>query len=267
MAYTTRVLTIAGSDSGAGAGIQADLKTVTACGCYATTAITAITAQNTLGVIAIEPLSLGIVERQITAVLDDIGADAVKIGMLPNGETAELVAHILKSYGVRNIVLDPVLVATSGDSLAGESTVSAILKYLLPIATVITPNIPETEVVTGVSIVSASDFESAWDKLRSMGSRAALIKGGHLEGDELIDMLFTSDQAYSYTSQRLYTKNTHGTGCTLSSAVASFLANGLLLPDAVRLAVEYTHMAIEHADQQHVGGGHGPVNHFYEWLK
>lgn len=262
-----KVLTIAGSDSGAGAGIQADIKTITACGCYATSAITAITAQNTLGVRAIETLSPGIIEQQIAAIFEDIGADAVKIGMLPNGETVELVASLLGFYNAKNVVLDPVLVATSGDALAGKSTMDAMIKFLLPIVTVVTPNIPEAEAFSGITIDSSGDFDLAWPNFKQMGARSLLIKAGHLSGPELIDTLFQegSDTIY-YRSERIVTQNTHGTGCTLSSAIAAFLARGFDLPDAVGQAVAYINGAIRAATSQKIGSGHGPVDHFYRFV-
>lgn len=261
-----KVLTIAGSDSGAGAGIQADIKAITACGCYATSAITAITAQNTLGVRAIETLSLGIIEQQIAAIFDDIGTDAVKIGMLPNGEVVELVALLLRFYGAKNIVLDPVLVATSGDALAGRSTMEAMIKFLLPMVTIVTPNIPEAEVFSGLTIDSAGDFDQVWPSFKQMGARALLIKAGHMTGPELIDTLYMegSDTVH-YRSERIVTQNTHGTGCTLSSAIAAFLARGFTLPDAVRQAIEYINGAIRAAASQKMGSGHGPVDHFYRY--
>lgn len=264
---TKKVLTIAGSDSGAGAGIQADIKTITACGCYATSAITAITAQNTLGVRAIETLSLSIIEQQIAAIFEDIGADAVKIGMLPNGETVELIASLLRFYNAKNIVLDPVLVATSGDALAGKSTMDAMIKFLLPIVTVVTPNIPEAEAFSGMTIDSSDDFERVWPHFKQMGARSLLIKAGHLSGSELIDTLFQEGaDAIYYRSERIVTQNTHGTGCTLSSAIAAFLARGFALPEAVGQAVEYINGAIRAAASQKIGSGHGPVDHFYRFV-
>lgn len=259
-----KVMTIAGSDSGAGAGIQADLKTITACGCYATSVITAVTAQNTLSVKGIEPLSLGIIEQQICAIFDDIGADAVKIGMLPNGESVELIASLLKFYKATNIVLDPVLVATSGDSLAGQGTVDAMVKHLFPIATLITPNIPEAESISGVTLDSESDFERAWYEFANLGAKSVLIKAGHLSGDKLTDILYSTAFApIIVTSQRIVTRNTHGTGCTLSSAIAAHLARGYDLEHAVKLAINYLHGAINAAVNHNIGGGHGPVDHFY----
>lgn len=262
-----KVLTIAGSDSGGGAGIQADIKTISACGCYAMSAITAITAQNTQGVQAVEPLSLNIIEKQIRAVLDDIGANAVKIGMLATAEIVRLVAALLQEYKPKYIVLDPVLVATSGDRLTKDSATEAILRELMPIATVITPNIPEAEQLTGLSIQDEADFRRIWETLTNQGAQAVLIKGGHLETSPLTDVLFTPEEAYSYTHDRILTRNTHGTGCSLSSAIASFLALGYTLPEAVQRGTDYIHAAIRAAVDQKIGQGSGPVHHFHEWWK
>lgn len=258
-----KVLTIAGSDSGGGAGIQADIKTISACGCFATSAITAITAQNTQGVVAVEPVSLGMIEKQIRAVLDDIGADAVKIGMLANAEIVELVAVLLNKYKPAYIVLDPVLVATSGDVLTRREAVEALIKYLLPLATVSTPNIPEAEILTGLNVSTEVDFAAVWDSLRSQGGQAVLLKAGHLESDPMTDALFTPDGRYEYSHPKVETANTHGTGCTLSSAIASFLALGHPLSEATGLAVDYVHQAILAAAHVRLGHGHGPVDHFF----
>lgn len=259
-----KVLTIAGSDSGGGAGIQADIKTISACGCYAMSAITAITAQNTQGVLAVEALSTGIIEQQIRAVLDDIGADAVKIGMLATPEIVELVARLLKEYKPKHIVLDPVLVATSGDRLTQNSATSAILRELMPLSTVITPNIPETEILTGLPIASDVDFDRAWKKLEDQGARSVLIKGGHLDSDPMTDILFSQQEMpVRFTHNRIQTENTHGTGCSLSSAITSFLALGKELPEAIRLAIDYIQEAIYQARDQEIGKGHGPVHHFF----
>ena len=262
-----RVLTIAGSDSGGGAGIQADIKTISAIGCYAASAITAVTAQNTLGVVAVEALSPEIVEQQIRAVLDDIGADAVKIGMLANTEIVELVASLMREYDPPFIVLDPVLVATSGDRLTRSSATEAILTQLMPLATVITPNIPETEQLTGVTIDSPLSYAAAWQVLRQQGARAVLLKGGHLEDRQLTDTLFTVKDSlpHTYLHERIDTPNTHGTGCTLSSAIASYLALGHPLSRAVGHATDFIHQAIAAGSDLHIGEGHGPVDHFFQF--
>lgn len=260
-----RVLTIAGSDSGGGAGIQADIKTISAIGCYASSALTAITAQNTRGVVAVEPLSTEIVERQIRAVLDDIGTDAVKIGMLATAEIARLVTALMREYRPPFIVLDPVLVATSGDVLTGGSAAEAIASELMPLATVVTPNVPEAERLTGLSIASEADYPAVWEAFREQGVRAVLLKGGHLSGNRLVDSLFTAKemQPQRYVHDRIETRNTHGTGCTLSSALASYLALGYPLRRAAEQATEYVHQAIEAAQEWRIGEGHGPVDHLF----
>lgn len=262
-----RVLTIAGSDSGGGAGIQADIKTISAIGCYACSAITAVTAQNTLGVAAVEPLSTDIIEKQIRAVLDDIGADAVKIGMLATPEIVELVASLMKEYEPPFIVLDPVLVATSGDVLTEGSATEAIVSQLMPLATVTTPNIPEAERLTDLIVESTMDYEPVWTNLREQGAKALLIKGGHLTNNELTDTLFTAKEQlpHIYIHERIDTKNTHGTGCTLSSAIASYLALGHPLSRAIGRATDFIHRAIAAGQELHIGEGHGPVDHFFSF--
>lgn len=263
----TRVLTIAGSDSGGGAGIQADIKTISACGCYAASAITAITAQNTVGVRDVYPLNTGLVISQIEAVLDDIGVDAVKIGMLGSAEITIAVADTLKRYGVENIVLDPVLVATSGDTLTASGAVEAILTHLMPIARIVTPNLIEASVLSGVSISSEADYDAVWQVLSQRGANALLLKAGHSSGDMLFDTLFeaTTGSKAVFATERIHTANTHGTGCTLSSAIASFLALGFELEDAVREAICYVHKAIGAACEYKLGEGHGPVHHFHKF--
>lgn len=262
-----RVLTIAGSDSGGGAGIQADIKTISALGCYASSAITAVTAQNTLGVAAVEPLSPDMIEKQIRAVLDDIGADAVKVGMLATAEIVELVASLLKEYDPPFIVVDPVLVATSGDVLTEGSATEAIVTQLMPLATVVTPNIPEAERLTGLTVESTMDYRPVWSNLREQGARALLLKGGHLANNELTDTLFTTKEQlpHVYTHERIDTKNTHGTGCTLSSAIACYLALGHPLSRAVGHATDFIHEAIAAGQDLHIGEGHGPVDHFFRY--
>lgn len=262
-----RVLTIAGSDSGGGAGIQADIKTISACGCYAASAITAVTAQNTLGVVAVEPLSDHIIEQQIRAVLDDIGADAVKIGMLATARIVGLVAELMEEYRPPFIVLDPVLVATSGDVLTEGSATAALVERLMPLATVITPNIPEAERLSGLAIESPEDYQPVWERLRAQGAKGVLMKGGHLTGNELTDTLFTAREQmpHTYVHERIDTQNTHGTGCTLSSAIASYLALGHPLARAVGLASDYIHGAIASGRDLRIGEGHGPVDHFYRF--
>jgi len=260
-----RVLTIAGSDSGGGAGIQADIKTISACGCYAASAITAITVQNTLGVQSVEAVSLPTIEGQIRAVLDDIGADAIKVGMLHNKEVVDIVARLLRDYDIRNVVLDPVMVSTSGHRLIEEDAVAALQHQLIPLARVITPNIPEAEILLGRSISSQTELPDAARALGEQTQVSVLLKAGHLKEDQVVDILYDyhEDQLWEYPSPRLYTTNTHGTGCTLSSAVASYLAKGLPLNEAVQLAMCYMQGAIASGAAYQIGHGFGPVDHFY----
>lgn len=265
MNYYKRVLTIAGSDSGGGAGIQADIKTISALGCYATSAITAVTAQNTLKVFAVDPVSPKMVEAQIKTVLDDIGADAIKIGMLANGNLARVVASTLKCYPEIPIVLDPVLVATSGDSLSGNEVVKVLIDQLIPMATIVTPNMPETFALSGVLIESEDDYIKAWNVFEKLDAKALLIKGGHNPMDGMVlDQLFTADKTRIYSSEFIESPNTHGTGCTLSSAIASFLAHGNDLYLAVEHATAYIHHALATAADYRLGHGHGPVHHFHK---
>jgi hydroxymethylpyrimidine/phosphomethylpyrimidine kinase len=262
-----RVLTIAGSDSGGGAGVQADLKTVAALGCYGMSAITALTAQNTLGVSGIHPVPPDFAAAQITAVLEDIGADAVKIGMLYSSELIRVVAEQLRKFGARNIVLDPVMVAQSGDRLLQDDAVGAITEYLMPLADVVTPNIPEAEVLIGGRIRSLEDRRAAARDLGRFGSRSVLIKGGHGEEKDSSDLLYVcrENRFVAFAADRIVSRNTHGTGCTLSSAIAAFLAKGDSLEDAVRRAKEYISQAIRAAAGYTLGRGHGPVHHFFRY--
>ena len=263
-----RVLSVAGSDSGGGAGIQADLKTIAACGCYGMTAITAVTVQNTQGVRGVHAVPADVVAGQIDAVLEDIGADAVKLGMLPSEAIIVETARLIRKYGVRHVVMDPVMIATSGDRLVAESAVEAILRHIFPLAALVTPNIPEAEYLTGLKIRSEDDFPRAAGRLVEKGARGVLLKAGHLQGAELTEYLYTAngvEQRYRY--ERIDTPNTHGTGCTLSSAVASFLAQGHELPEAVRRAEDYVHGAIMAGREYRTGCGHGPVHHFYRFWK
>lgn len=253
-----RVLTIAGSDSGGGAGIQADIKTISALGCYASSAITCITAQNTVGVQAVEPLSVGIITAQISSVLNDIGADAIKIGMLGSPEIAHAVAQVLSGVSVP-IVLDPVLVATSGDVLTKCETIEVIKSELMPLATVITPNLEEAVQLTGFTDARA------WEVLRRQASKALLLKGGHGTDELLTDCLYMDSGVRKFVNERIDTVNTHGTGCTLSSAIACYLALGESLEDSVSLAIKYVHKAIATAVGYKFGAGHGAVCHFYKY--
>ena len=262
-----RVLSIAGSDSGGGAGIQADLKTCAALGCYGMTAITAITVQNTLGVTGIHGIPLDTVRGQIDAVVQDIGVDAVKIGMLATPDVVSVVADAIRRHQIRNVVLDPVMVATSGDRLIVPETAQALVQELFPLATVITPNLDEAALLLGRSIDGIGALDAAVADLLAMGAPAVLLKGGHLSGDLVMDVLGRQgQQAGDYLrlqSQRIITHNGHGTGCTLSSAIASFLAQGLALEAAVTEARRYILGAIEAGAEVYTGQGHGPLNHGY----
>ncbi|MFR9522984.1 MAG: bifunctional hydroxymethylpyrimidine kinase/phosphomethylpyrimidine kinase [Rikenellaceae bacterium] len=264
-----RVLTIAGSDSGGGAGIQADIKAISACGCYAASAITAVTVQNTVGVEAVHPIPLEVIEGQISAVLSDIGADAIKIGMMHSTEVVEVVSRQLDKFGVRNIVVDPVMVATSGHRLIEQSAIESLKANLLPRARVITPNIPEAEILVGESITDQSQLSDVARKLSMGGSVSVLLKAGHLTDDRLVDIFYNAetDEIVELASKRLTTPNTHGTGCTLSSAFAAMLAKGMELNDAARAAKEYINSAIISGAEFEIGGGHGPVDHFFAMRK
>ena len=260
-----KVLTIAGSDSGGGAGIQADIKSISANGCFAASAITAITAQNTLGVNAVEGLPISIIEGQIDAVLSDIGADSIKIGMLHSTEVVQCVARMLRKYAITNVVLDPVMVSTSGHKLIEDSAIEVLKSKLMPMVRVITPNIPEAEILLGETISKQGDLPGAARRLAEMYGVSVLLKAGHLVDDELIDIFYNreTDEAIELKARRVDTRNTHGTGCTLSSAFAAQLAKGLPLTEAARAAKRYINQAIIHGADQNIGHGHGPVNHFY----
>lgn len=262
-----RVLTIAGSDSGGGAGIQADLKTISALGCYGMSVITALTAQNTKGVTAIHAVPPAFTLEQLEAVFSDIGVDATKIGMLYSAELIEVISRYLRKHQVQNIVLDPVMVAQSGDELLKEKAVSAIKKDLLPLATVLTPNLPEASVLLNRKISDRREMKQAATELASYGSKGILLKGGHLDDAESNDLLYISpeDRFVMIKGKRIATRNNHGTGCTLSSAIACFLAKGHLLEDAVKAAKGYITGAIHAGAEYEIGDGHGPVHHFYEF--
>ncbi len=261
-----RVLTIAGSDSGGGAGIQADIKSISANGCFATSAITAITAQNTLGVKAVEGLSIDILEGQIEAVLSDIGTDSVKIGMLHSAEVVRSVARLLRKYGIKGVVLDPVMVSTSGHKLIEDSAIAVLKSDLMPLARVITPNIPEAEILLGEPIEKQGDLPAAARRLAQQYDVSVLLKAGHLVDDELIDIFYNNEtgEVIELSARRVDTPNTHGTGCTLSSAFAAQLAKGLPLTEAARAAKAYINNAIIHGAAYKIGNGHGPVCHFYK---
>lgn len=260
-----RVLTIAGSDSGGGAGIQADIKAISAMGCYAASAITVVTVQNTLGVQAVHPVPLDILEGQIEAVLSDIGTDAIKIGMLHSADVVNLVADMLEKYRIKNVVLDPVMVSTSGHRLIEENAVEVIKARLISLARVITPNIPEAEILAGCRIACQADFDETARKLSDDSKVSVLLKAGHLDGESLVDYFYNAedDTMTRLPSERIRTRNTHGTGCTLSSAFAAALAKGEDLTCAARSAKAYIEQAIISGADYEIGSGHGPVNHFY----
>ncbi len=262
-----RVLTIAGSDSGGGAGIQADLKTFAALGCYGMTAITALTAQNTVGVQGIHAVPPAFLRSQLQSVIEDIGVDAVKIGMLHEPGVVEVVAWAIQHYQLQRVVLDPVMVATSGDRLIADATVRVLVDQLFPLATVITPNLDEASLLLGRPIAAVSDLSGAAQALLSQGARAVLLKGGHLPGDQVVDVLARPGHVdMVLASSRMASRNTHGTGCTLSSAIAAHLALGEPLERAVRAAREYILGAIQAGAGVQVGHGHGPLNHGYSPL-
>lgn len=254
-----RVLIIAGSDSGGGAGIQADIKTVTMLGGYAATAITALTAQNTQGVFGIHDVPQDFIAQQIELVLSDIGADAIKTGMLHNAAVIGAVAVSLTSHASIPLVVDPVMVAKGGAPLLQQQAVESLKKKLLPRATLVTPNIPEAEILSGTRISSHTDMRNAAEKILSLGVQAVLLKGGHLEGDTIFDLLATPHNVEEFSSPRIATRHTHGTGCTLASAIATGLAQGMGLKTAVEQARAYVQKAIETAPG--FGTGHGPLNH------
>ena len=259
-----RVLSIAGSDSGGGAGIQADLKTFSALGCYGMTAITAITAQNTLGVRAIHGIPVDMLRAQIDAVAEDIGVDAVKIGMLHTPDVVRVVVKAIARHQMLQVVLDPVMVATSGDRLMAQDTVEVLVQELFPLSTVVTPNLDEAALLLGRAIDGADALDEAATALLALGAPAVLLKGGHLPGDTVTDVLaLAGGGRLRLQSPRIATHNGHGTGCTLSSAIACHLALGLPLPQAVEQARSYILGAIAAGADVRTGQGHGPLNHGY----
>ena len=262
------VLTIAGSDSGGGAGIQADLKTFSALSVYGASVITALTAQNTREVRSVHHVPPAFVREQLEAVFEDLDVAAIKIGMLGDGAMVECVATCLERWTVPAIILDPVMVAKSGDPLLESSAVQALVERLLPLAHLVTPNLPEARVLTGGEVLSDLDgMRRASERLVERGARAVLIKGGHLEGDRLFDLYREGEEECVFEGTRFETDNTHGTGCTLSSAIAAFRARGVALREAVQEARTYLRGAISRADDLAVGSGHGPVHHFHALWK
>ncbi len=260
---TAIALTIAGSDSGGGAGIQADIKTFSALGVYAASVITAITAQNTKGVTAVEDISVSTISAQMDAVFSDLKVNAVKIGMVSRIETIEAIAARLRVQP-QPVVLDPVMVATSGDRLLHQDAIQTLRQQLLPIATIVTPNLPEAALLTGRPLAASKHeiIEQA-EAILKVGAKAVLIKGGHSTGEESTDYLFTDGAMHALSAARLETKNDHGTGCTLAAAITAYLALGHQLHDAVGLAKDYLHGALEAGRDLAVGQGRGPVHHFY----
>jgi len=265
-----KVLTIAGSDSSGGAGIQADLKSFSANGVYGMSVITAITAQNTMGVFAVQDLEEEIIKAQIDAVFTDIVVDAVKIGMVSRISTIDAISEKLEQYKPKNIVLDPVMISKSGYSLLKPESKTALIKKLIPLAALITPNVPEAEEIlheVGSNITrieTVEDMEIAAKNMYKLGCKSVLLKGGHMQG-EAIDVFYDGSEIIHFTSERINTKNTHGTGCTLSSAITANLALGFSMKDAIKNSKEYITIAIKHSLD--IGQGVGPTNHFYELYK
>ena len=253
------MLVLAGSDSGGGAGIQADIKTISALGGYAATAITAITVQNTLGVTGVHPVPVDIVEAQARAVLDDIGADAIKTGMLGDVAMVEAVARVLDSAPGIPAVIDPVMVAKGGASLLAQAAIGAVRTLMVPRAALLTPNAPEAAALTGLEVETTDDLRRAAEILLGLGARAVLMKGGHVGGERVVDLLITPQGETTFEGERIDTRHTHGTGCTLASACAAGLAQGLPLTEAVARAWSYVHGAMLHAPG--FGAGHGPLDH------
>ena len=264
---TAIAVTIAGSDSGGGAGIQADLKTFSALGVYGASVITALTAQNTLGVQGVCDTPPGFVTAQIDSVFSDLPVNAVKIGMLSHADTIRAVADGLRrhapQHGMRPVVLDPVMVATSGDRLINEDAVATLRQELLPLATLLTPNMPEAAALLGEAVATSdAELELQGARLLALGPRAVLVKGGHGTGPESTDVLVSARGVQRFRAPRIHTRNTHGTGCTLSSAIAALMAKGAKLEEAVAGGKAYLTEALAAADQLQIGGGHGPVHHF-----
>jgi hydroxymethylpyrimidine/phosphomethylpyrimidine kinase len=256
-----KVLTIAGSDCSGGAGIQADLKTFAAHGVYGMSVIVSVVAENTCRVIDIQDIMPDLIKKQIDAVFEDLEPDAVKIGMLSGQECMEAVAEKLKQYRPKNTVIDPVMVAKGGHALMKESALDYFKSELIPLSGMLTPNIPEAEAITSMKIANEEQMMAAARAIYEMGAKSVLVKGGHLKGDAE-DILFDGKEFYKYSTKRIQTKNTHGTGCTFSSAIASNLALGMSYDRAVGKAKAYVTMAIEHSLE--IGKGHGPTNHFYD---
>lgn len=265
---TPIALTIAGSDSGGGAGVQADLKTMSAIGTYGASVLTALTAQNTVGVSAIHNVPKEFIIAQLDAVYSDLAIDATKIGMLSQSDIIDTVAAGLLRHGAKNIVLDPVMVTTSGDLLLSKDAVNSLKNVLIPVAQIITPNLYEAAELLNCDIAQTRvDMEEQASALLVLGAQSVLLKGGHFDEPTADDLYLSSSEKRWYSAPRIKTDNTHGTGCTLSSAIAAYLAQEYLMPDAINAAKNYLSKAIEHADQLKIGQGPGPVHHFYETWK
>ena len=254
------VLSIAGSDCSGGAGIQADLKTFSAHRVFGMTAVTSVVAENTVRVIEYQDIHPNIIISQIDAIFEDIPPDAIKIGMLSCNDTMLAVSESLKKWNSKNVVIDPVMYAKNGAALMEPASIGTLIKEILPLADILTPNIPEAQEITGISITGLNDMRDAAKAICNMGCKAVVVKGGHMEGDA-IDLLFDGKEFCEFTEKRVDTKHTHGTGCTFSAAIASNIAMGLSFKDAVSKAKEYIHAAIVNAPQ--IGKGHGPTHHFH----
>lgn len=258
------VLTIAGFDGSGGAGIQGDMKTISALGCYATSVLTALPVQNTCGVRSIYPIPTAAVQEQLFAILEDILPDAIKIGMVHTPELVDVISDTLKRYPDIPVVFDPVMVATSGHQLIEETTIGAIIEKLFPLAAVITPNLDEAAILAGMKINSVDEMYLAGEKIRTMGCQSLLLKGGHLQGTTLTSLYFAADGRVTADNfEKIDTRNTHGSGCSLSSAIAGYLARGSGLHEAVNMAQKYIHQAILHGKDVRTGAGNGPLNHFF----
>jgi hydroxymethylpyrimidine/phosphomethylpyrimidine kinase len=258
-------LTIAGSDSGAGAGIQADLKTFAANGVYGLSVVTAITAQNTVGVRAVQEIDPRVIRAQMDAVAEDFSIGAAKTGMLSSAGIIDVVVEGLRFHRIPHLVVDPVMVAKSGDRLLRSDAVDALRRQLVPLAEVVTPNLPEAETLTGIRIATAADRIAAARAILALGAKNVVIKGGHGDEDPVLDLLVDAGTVQEFRAPRIPGTSTHGTGCTFSAAIAAGLARGSGLPEAVCAAKDYITGAIAHADDIDVGHGHGPVHHFYRW--
>lgn len=259
-----KVLTIAGSDCSGGAGIQADLKTFAAHGTYGMSVITSVVAENTCKVISIHNVRVQIIKEQMDAVFTDIMPDAVKVGMLSDAEVMKAVAEKLTEYKVKKAVIDPVMVAKGGCALMQEDALDALIQQIIPLSYLLTPNIPEAETILHTKIASIDDMKQACQKIYQLGAANVLVKGGHFDGDP-VDVLYDGTEFYMFQGKRIDSKNTHGTGCTLSSAIAANLANGFAIQEAVQKGKAYVTSAIQYTTP--IGKGHGPISHFYQWFQ